>query len=101
MVKRITHKQSRRNIAARRRRVAARHARAGSWGAQPAPMLNTGVVRYEVGANIDATAFGGIAALHRLVTRLGLVERIDEDLQLLKVHLHLKRACHDFCVSQR
>ncbi|MEY8015719.1 IS1380 family transposase [Mycobacterium sp. HUMS_12744610] len=74
--------------------MAARHARAGSWGAQPAPMLNTGVVRYEVGANIDATAFGGIAALHRLVTRLGLVERIDEDLQLLKVHLPYHESDH-------
>jgi hypothetical protein len=48
-------------------------------------MLNSGVVHYEVGATIDATSFGGIAAVHRLVTRLGLVERIDEDLQLLKV----------------
>jgi len=57
-------------------------------------MLNSGVVRYEVGANIDATAFGGIAAVHRLVTRLGLVERIDEDLQLLKVHLPYHESDH-------
>ncbi len=81
MVKKITHEQGRRNITRRRGRVAVRHARAGHWGAQPAPMLNSGAVRYEVGANIDATAFGGIAAVHRLVTRLGLVERIDQDLQ--------------------
>ncbi|CKN22999.1 Hypothetical protein ERS013340_04008 [Mycobacterium tuberculosis] len=40
-------------------------------------MLGSGAVRYEVGANIDATGFGGIAAVHRLVTRLGLVERVD------------------------
>lgn len=57
-------------------------------------MLNSGVVGYEVGANIDATAFGGIAAVHRLVTRLGLVERIDEDLQLLKVHLPYHESDH-------
>jgi len=94
VVKRITHKQSRRNIAARRRRVAARHARAGRWDAQLAPMLNFGPVRYEVGANIDATAFGGIAAVHRLVTRLGLAERIDEYLQLLKVHLPYHESDH-------
>jgi len=94
VVKRITHKQSRRNIGARRARVAARHARAGRWDAQPAPMLNSGPVRYEVGANIDATAFGGIAAVHRLVTRLGLAERIDEDLQLLKVHLPYHESDH-------
>ena len=28
---------------------------------------------YEVGANTDAMSFGGIAAVHRLVTKLGLV----------------------------
>ena len=50
-------------------------------------MLTTGPVGYEVGANVDATSFGGIAALHRLVTKLGLVEAIDADLDLLKVHL--------------
>jgi hypothetical protein len=50
-------------------------------------MLNTGAVAYEVGANIDATSFGGIAAVHRLVTRLGLVEQIDDRLELLRVHL--------------
>lgn len=71
MVKKITHEQSRRNITRRGRRVAARHARAGRWAAQPRPMLGSGAVRYEVGANIDATGFGGIAAVHRLVTRLG------------------------------
>ncbi|MBS4727640.1 IS1380 family transposase [Mycobacterium sp. SM1] len=74
--------------------MAARHARAGRWGARPKPMLNSGPVRYEVGANIDATAFGGIAAVHRLVTKLGLVERIDEDLQLLKVHLPYHESDH-------
>ena len=74
MVKKITHDQSRRNIARRRRRVAARHAQAGRWSARSRPMLNSGTVRYEVGANIDATGYGGIAAVHRLVTRLGLVE---------------------------
>ena len=57
-------------------------------------MLNSGAVRYEVGANIDATAFGGIAAVHRLVTKLGLVDRIDEDLQLLKVHLPYHESDH-------
>ena len=30
--------------------------RAGRWAAQPRPMLNSGAVRYEVGANIDRGA---------------------------------------------
>jgi len=57
-------------------------------------MLNTGRVGYEVGANLDATSFGGIAAVHRLVTRLGLVEEIDDQLELLKVHLPYHESDH-------
>jgi hypothetical protein len=48
-------------------------------------MLTTGKVAYEVGANVDATCFGGIGAVHQLVTKLGLVEQIDDGLHLLKV----------------
>jgi hypothetical protein len=57
-------------------------------------MLGSGALRYEVGGNVDATGLGGIAAVHRLVTRLGLVERIDEDLQVLKVHLPYHESDH-------
>ena len=58
------------------------------------PMLTTGPVHYEVGGNVDATCFGGIAAVHRLVTRLGLAEAIDADLELLKVHLPYHESDH-------
>jgi hypothetical protein len=47
----------------------------------------TGKIGYEVGNNIDATSFGGIGAVHRLAVKTGLVERIDQDLELLQVHL--------------
>ena len=57
-------------------------------------MLTSGPVHYEVGGNVDATSFGGIAALHRLVTKLGLVEAIDADLELLKVHLPYHESDH-------
>ena len=80
MVKKITHLQSRRNATRLRRRVAARHALAGHWGVRPVPMLTSGKVAYEVGANVDATCFGGIAAVHRLVTKLGLADQIDASL---------------------
>jgi hypothetical protein len=93
-VKKIAHEQSRRNIARRRRKVAARHARAGHWGAQSGPMLNSGRVSYEVGGNVDATSFGGIAAVHRLVVKLGLVDRINDGVELLKVHLPYHESDH-------
>lgn len=57
-------------------------------------MLNSGKVSYEVGGNTDATSFGGIAAVHRLATRLGLVEALDDRLELLKVHLPYHESDH-------
>ncbi len=94
MVKKIPQDQSRRNAARRRRRVAARHAQAGHWSPQVAPMLTTGTIGYEVGGNVDATCFGGIAAVHRLVCRLGLPEQINQDVPLLKVHLPYHESDH-------
>src|SRR5664280_1952112 len=94
VVKKISHEQSRRNTARRRRKVAARHAQAGHWEARPVPMLTSGKVGYEVGANVDATCFGGVAAVHRLVSRLGLAECIDQRLHLLRVHLPYHESDH-------
>ena len=93
-MKKIAHVQSRRNLARRRRKVAARHARAGHWGARPKPMFTSGKIGYEIGGNVEATCFGGIAAVHRLVCRLGLAERIDADLELLKVYLPYHESDH-------
>lgn len=56
--------------------------------------MTSGKIGYEVGANIDATGFGGIAAVHRLVTRLGLVDQLDDRLELLKVHLPYHESDH-------
>jgi hypothetical protein len=57
-------------------------------------VLSRGPVHYEVGAHVDATCFGGIAALHRVVTMLGLPEAINADLGLLKVHLPYHESDH-------
>jgi hypothetical protein len=57
-------------------------------------MMTSGKVSYEIGANVDATSFGGIAAVHRLVTKLGLVRQINEGLHLLKVHLPYHESDH-------
>lgn len=74
--------------------MAARHGQAGGWTAQSKPMLTTGKIGYEIGANIDATSFGGIGAVHRLAVKLGLVEEINERLALLKVHLPYHESDH-------
>jgi len=94
VVKRIRVDQSRRNAARRRRRVSARHRLAGHWGAQPTPVLTSKKITYEVGGNVEATPYGGIAAMHRLVRKLGLPEAVDERLELLKVHLPYHESDH-------
>jgi Transposase DDE domain group 1 len=93
-VKKISHEQSRRNAARRQRRVAGRHARAGHWHAHPSPIFGSGAVGYEIGGNVDATCYGGIAAVHRLVTKLGLPDQINDRLRLLKVHLPYHESDH-------
>ena len=93
-MKKISKKQSRRNIKHRRVKVAARHAKAGRWTAQARPMFGTGKVHFEVGAKTEAMSWGGIAPVHRLVTKLGLRLRIDADLELLKVHLPYHESDH-------
>ena len=93
-MKRMSATQSRRNSARRRRKVAARHAKAGHWSPQSKPMFNAGPVHYEIGAHTDVMSYGGIAGMHRLVTKLGLPEQIDARLHLLKVHLPYHESDH-------
>ena len=57
-------------------------------------MMTSGRIDYEVGANIEATSCGGIAAVHRLSVKLGLVGEIDDRLELLKVHLPYHESDH-------
>ena len=93
-MKKISHEQSRRNLARRRRRVAARHARAGHWGERPKPMFDARKVSYEIGGNVEATCFGGIAAVHRLVCGSGWPSGSTTTLELLKVHLPYHESDH-------
>ena len=55
MVKKITHEQSRRNLAHRRRRVQDRHRLAGHWGERSEPMLTSQKISYEIGGNVEAS----------------------------------------------
>jgi hypothetical protein len=57
-------------------------------------MFTSGKIGYEIRGNVEATCFGGIAAVHRLVSKLGLVDQINEGLRLLKVHLPYHESDH-------
>jgi hypothetical protein len=74
--------------------VQARHRQAGHWGERSEPMLTSQKINYEIGGNVEATPYGGIFAMHRLVTRLGLVKAIDASLELLKMHLPYHESDH-------
>jgi len=74
--------------------VQARHRQAGHWGQRPVPMLTSQKIGYEIGGKGEATPFGGLFAMHRLVTRLGLAKAIDANLELLKIHLPYHESDH-------
>ena len=94
-MKRISHKQSRRNSARRRRKVKARHARARrSRAARSRPVFGAGKVRYEIGARINAMSYGGIGVVRELVSKLGLAGEINRRLTLLKRHLPYHESDH-------
>jgi hypothetical protein len=93
-VKKISRKQSRRNIEKRKNEVSSRHKQAGHWKQQAKPMLGTGKFHFEIGSKIDAMSFGGIAPVHRLLNKIGLVSGINKNLHLLKFHLPYHESDH-------
>jgi len=50
------------------------------------PMMSASNVAYEVSGRVEATAWGGVAAMHQLARTIGLVEALDENVHVLKVH---------------
>lgn len=57
-------------------------------------MLAASNIHYEVAEKTSAIAHGGIGAIHLLVKKTGLSERIDEKLELLKVHAPYHESDH-------
>ncbi len=77
-----------------RRRLAKRH-----WDAQPKPMFSASNIDYDVADRTRALGVGGIGAIHLVAQQTGLVERIDERLHLLKVHLPYHESDHVLNIS--
>jgi hypothetical protein len=50
------------------------------------PMMGAANIVYEVSDRIEATAWGGVAAMHQLAQLIGLVQALDERVHVLKVH---------------
>ncbi|MDA1010810.1 MAG: IS1380 family transposase [Chloroflexi bacterium] len=76
----------RRKLAKQERRITRRLAKARKLEDSGRPVLRRGRARYEVAERTQATAHGGIGAVHDLVLGTGLAAEIDARLNLLKVH---------------
>ena len=58
------------------------------------PMLTASNIHYEISDRVHGIAHGGIGAFHLLARRLGLIDRIDARLHLLKIHLPYHESDH-------
>jgi hypothetical protein len=51
-------------------------------------------IHYEMGDKTQAMSYGGIGAIHKMVTQVGLDKEIDDHLDLLKVHVPYHESDH-------
>ena len=58
------------------------------------PMIAGSTVRYEMSARVQAMPCGGIGLIHELVRAIGLAERIDERVEVLKRHFPYHESDH-------
>ena len=93
-MKPISHEQSRKNSARRRRKAKARRTGARRGRARAKPVFGLGRIHLEIGDRIGAMSFGGIGVVRRVVTKLGLVGEINRRLHLLKRHLPYRESDH-------
>lgn len=77
----------------RKQRLQRRLARK-NFAHQPEPAITGGNVDYQMSERTEATPCGGLAVIHLMARRLGLVKEIDEHLDLLKVHLPYHESDH-------
>jgi hypothetical protein len=77
----------------RKRRIERRLA-PRNWEDQPQPMMGGSNIHYELSGRISGTSYGGMGAMHTMVRSLGLVEEIDTNLELLKIHLPYHESDH-------
>jgi hypothetical protein len=65
-----------------------------NWEDQPRPMFKASNIHYEMAERVQGVNCGGIGAMHLMVQRLGLIEDLDRNLQLLKIHLPYHESDH-------
>jgi hypothetical protein len=82
-----------RKLARCKRRIQRRLDKTDNRGCEQ-PMFTASNIHYEIADRTRGISAGGIGLMHRLVKHVGLVEAIDEHLQLLKFHLPYHESDH-------
>jgi len=83
----------RRNLEARKAKIEKRLTRR-NFPDQAEPVLRGANVQYEMGGRQAGAAYGGVAAIHEMVRRLGLPGVINGTVKLLKAHLPYSESDH-------
>ena len=77
----------------RKRRIKNR-LRPKNWSSQDDPMFKASNIQYELSERTRGVGVGGIGAIHKLALASGLVEAIDNRVDVLKVHLPYHESDH-------
>lgn len=78
----------------RKRRIEKRLNPRRRWQSRPKPLFAARAIRYDIADRSRAMVHGGIGAVHLLARKIGLIDAIDRDLHLLKVHLPYHESDH-------
>lgn len=83
-----------RKLLAKRKRKIRNRLRKIHWGNQLKPMLAATNIQYEIADRCGGVTCGGIGVMHMLARRTGLIETLDKNLHLLKIHLPYHESDH-------
>ncbi len=78
----------------RRKRRIEKRLRPRPWRCRPTAMFTARNIRYEMADRTRVLCHGGIGAVHLLARKVGLIDAIDRDVHLLKVHLPYHESDH-------
>ena len=77
----------------RKRRIE-RRLKPRAWPEQDKPMFSASNIYYEMAEKTEAMGCGGIGAIHLLAQKIGLVDLLNEKVQVLKRHLPYHESDH-------
>jgi hypothetical protein len=92
-VSHLSRKKYRKNIRKRKKKIENRLGRK-NYCDQEAPMMSGSNIHYEVSERTQALSYGGIGAIHQMVQKIGLVDELNDKLNLLKFHLPYHESDH-------